>query len=250
MTSKTDYIAQLRDLPRPEWDAYLSANSGLPGPRGNLTLMDAVADVGDEAIFRHLLTYDPAIAPTNTPGEFLACCGTVGFGKLLIEGNPTALDTLRTCANDPRWRVREGVTIALQYFGDQGMSALINKITSWSKGTLYEQRAIAAALCEPRLLKSPADVAHVLQILDDITASIPTITNRKADDFIALRKGLAYCWSVAAVALPEQGKPLMEKWLASTDKDIRWLMRENLKKYRLKRMDAKWVERGYNNLSH
>ena len=116
-------------------------------------------------------------------------------------------------------------------------------IEKWSTGTLLEQRAVAAALCEPRLLKNPLEVAHVLHILDDITTQISAITNRKADDFIALRKGLAYCWSVAVAALPEQGKPLMEKWLASPDKDIRWLMRENLKKDRLKRMDAEWVEK-------
>ncbi len=243
MATKTDYATHLRDLPASEWDAYLSANSGLPGPRANLSLADAVAEVGDETIFRHLLTYEPTIAPTNTPGEFLAFCGTVGFGELVIEGHPSALDTLRICANDPRWRVREGVAIALQHVGDHDVSALITKITPWSKGTLYQQRAIAAALCEPRLLKSPTDVFRVLQILDDITASIPAVTNRKADDFIALRKGLAYCWSVAVVALPEQGKPLMEKWLDSSDKDIRWLMCENLNKARLKRMDAEWVEK-------
>ncbi|MBA3873794.1 MAG: hypothetical protein H0X30_32070, partial [Anaerolineae bacterium] len=63
------------------------------------------------------------------------------------------------------------------------------------------------------------------------------------------RKGLAYCWSVAVAALPEQGKPLMEKWLASSDKDIRWLMRENLKKDRLKRMDSAWVDRSLKSAS-
>jgi hypothetical protein len=242
MHTKTDYAAHLRNLPKSDWDAYLKANSGLPGARANLPLADAVAEVGTETTFRHLLTYDVHSAPTNTPGEFLALCGTVGLGKLLVEKRAEALDTLRTCANDPRWRVREGVAIALQHLGDHNMSALIKKITPWSKGTLYEQRAVAAALCEPRLLKNPADVKHVLQILDDITASIPAITDRKADDFLALRKGLAYCWSVAVAALPEKGKPLMQKWLVSNDKDILWLMRENLKKNRLKRMDAKWVE--------
>jgi hypothetical protein len=33
----------------------------------------------------------------------------------------------------------------------------------------------------------------------------------------------------------------MEKWFASADKDIRWIMRENLKKSRLARLDAAWV---------
>jgi hypothetical protein len=46
---------------------------------------------------------------------------------------------------------------------------------------------------------------------------------------------------VAVVALPDAGKPLMEKWLASPDPDIRWIMRENLKKNRLVKMDAAWV---------
>ena len=35
----------------------------------------------------------------------------------------------------------------------------------------------------------------------------------------------------------------MEKWLVSPDPDIRWIMRENLKKNRLVRMDAAWVAR-------
>jgi predicted NAD/FAD-dependent oxidoreductase len=59
---------------------------------------------------------------------------------------------------------------------------------------------------------------------------------------VALRKGLAYCWSVALVANPESGKQMMEKWLEDSDKDIRWIMRENLKKNRLIRMDFAWVQ--------
>ena len=35
----------------------------------------------------------------------------------------------------------------------------------------------------------------------------------------------------------------MEKWLESEDPDVRWIMRENLKKSRLARMDAAWVAR-------
>ena len=35
----------------------------------------------------------------------------------------------------------------------------------------------------------------------------------------------------------------MEKWLAESNKDVRWLMKENLKKDRLMRMDSEWVSR-------
>ena len=80
-------------------------------------------------------------------------------------------------------------------------------------------------------------------ILDRITASMAAATDRQSDAFVALRKGLGYCRSVAVAALPEFGKPLMEKWFSSSDKDVRWIMRENLKKNRLQRMDAAWVEK-------
>ena len=56
-----------------------------------------------------------------------------------------------------------------------------------------------------------------------------------------MKKGLAYGWSVAAAANLEIGKPYMEKWLQSTDKDVRWVMQENLKKNRLIRLDEEWV---------
>ena len=238
-----EYRQKLRTLPLPELEAYLLAESGLPGARASLALVEAVADEGDEILFRHLLTFDAARAPTNTPAEFLSVCGTVGFGRLAVEGHPDALNVLRRCADDSRWRTREGVALALQRLGDHDMNSLIGHMTIWSAGSLLEQRAAAAALCEPRLLKNPAQVARVLALLDTITAAIPTVEDCRDEDFQALRKGLAYCWSVAVAALPEQGKLLVEKWFASSDKDIRWIMTENLKKDRLRRMDADWVER-------
>ena len=65
--------------------------------------------------------------------------------------------------------------------------------------------------------------------------------DRHSEGFQALRKGLGYCWSVAVVALPAEGKTMMEKWSTDPDKDIHWIMKENLKKTRLARMDADWV---------
>ncbi len=131
--------------------------------------------------------------------------------------------------------------MALQRWGDADMPALLAEMADWARGNPWEQRAAAAALCEPRLLKQPEHAAAVLRILDEITASIVQLADRKTDAFKTLRQGLAYCWSVAVVALPDAGKPLMEKWLASPDPDIRWIMRENLKKNRLIKMDAAWV---------
>jgi hypothetical protein len=72
-------------------------------------------------------------------------------------------------------------------------------------------------------------------------ASIEEYQDRKADEFQAFRKGMGYCWSVAVVALPEEGKSLMEKWFTSDDGDVLWIMKQNLRKKRLERMDAEWV---------
>ena len=225
-----------------DWEPYLLQESGLPGPRANLELIQAVAVEGDEALFEHYLTYDPIQAPTNTPTVFLAVCGIVGMGRLLSEGHPEALVTLRRYASDPRWRIREGVVIGLQFLGDHDMEALLEAMESWIRGSPLEQRAAAAALCEPRLLKDAHNARRALKILDEITASIENRLDRKNEAFLALRKGLGYCWSVAVAAEPESGKPIMEKWLTNSDKDIHWIMRENLKKDRLRRLDPAWVE--------
>ena len=234
------YIEKLYNLD--DWDTYLMQESGLPGPRANLELMQAVAEVGDESRFLRWLSYTPDVAPVNTPQEFLACCGTAGLGKLVKDGKKEYLEQLRLLASDPRWRVREAVAMALQIYGEDHMEELITEMEQWARGNNYEKRAAAAALCEPKLLSQKEQVSKVLQILETITYSIMEIADRKDEGFIALKKGLAYCWSVAIVALPDEGKQRFEKLVAYDDKDIKWIIRENLKKDRLKRMDQEWTE--------
>lgn len=234
------YRTKLRALDN--WDAYLLKESGLPGPRGNIELAQAVADEGNLQLFQRYLAYSADQAPVNSPYEFLAFCGALGLGRLLAEGNFDHLETLRACASDQRWRMREAVAMALQRLGDVDMGRLIAEMQDWSQGTLLEQRAVVAALCEPRLLHHASHARTVLEIMDRVTASIERADNRRSEDFLTLRKGLGYCWSVAVVALPEEGKKLMEKWLVRSDKDIRWIMKENLKKNRLARMDPNWVK--------
>lgn len=239
MTKSAEYRDALGKLY--SWDEFLLQNSGLPGPRGNLELAQVVADLGDAKLFRRYLTNDPSRAPTNSPYEFLAFCGVVGLGRLLAEGDIAQFKALRGYACDPRWRIREGVAMALQRLGDVNMDLLLREMKVWSKGSPLEQRAAAAALCEPRLLINPGQARQVIRILDTITASIEKSKDRRSEEFQALRKGMGYCWSVAVAASPESGKRAMEKWYQSGDKDIRWIMRENLGKDRLARMDSQWV---------
>jgi hypothetical protein len=131
--------------------------------------------------------------------------------------------------------------MALQRIGDVNIDFLLQEMDKWSIGNLFEKRATIAALCEPRLLSSNKVVGSVLKILDKVTTSFANLQDRNSEDFEALKKGLAYCWSVAVAAYPEKGKKLIEKWIKTGDKDIIWVMKQNLKKNILLKMDREWV---------
>jgi hypothetical protein len=239
MTKTEDYRRALETLD--EWEPFLLDESGLPGPRGNIELAQAVADVGTRKQFDRFLTWNPGRAPVGSREEFLAFCGTVGLGRLAAEGNMKVLPKLRRLASDPRWRVREGVAMALQRLGSSDMQALLSEMRTWAKGNDYERRAVAAALCEPVLLKGEEDVRKVLAILGGITDGLSRSDERGSEGYRALRKGLAYCWSVAVAAAPDAGRPLMERWMQNEDPDVRWVMKQNLSKKRLAVGGADWV---------
>ncbi len=84
-----------------DWEFFLLAESRLPGPRGNLELARAAADEGDATQFARWLAVGPAEGPTNTPGEFLAFCGALGYGRLLAEGDRAALGPVRQGGQRP-----------------------------------------------------------------------------------------------------------------------------------------------------
>jgi hypothetical protein len=226
-----------------DWEPYLLANSGLPGPRGNLELAHAVFEEGNNDIFERFLRFTPDKAPVNAPEEFLHFCGVFGQGKYLSKTADIIWDRLSVYAGDPRWRTREAVAMALQAYGDRDIGDLIEKMEIWAKGNHFQQRAAAAGLCEPRLLKRSENAERVLGIMDTITRSLISSFDRKEESFKVLRQALGYCWSVAVAAIPTHGKIIMEKWFICPDKDIRYIMKDNLSKNRLVKLDAAWVER-------
>jgi hypothetical protein len=239
MSRVEEYRTKLRTIT--EWHSFLLSESGLPGPRGNIELAQAVAEEGDEARFDKMLEFDSERAPANTPGEFLAFCGALGLGRLLAEGRRDLMQRLRALASDPRWRMREAVAMALQRFGKAHIEELLQEMSEWGRGNHLEQRASAAALCEPVLLADPQVTVKVLEHLDRLTASIEGTSDRKSLEFNAFRKAMGYCWSVAVAAGPDPGRPMMQKWFSNPDPDVRWIMRENLRKNRLERVMPEWV---------
>lgn len=219
------YRLELRTLK--DWEPYLKKHSGLPGRRANLELVQAVGDEADaDRLWRLSASSD----------EFLALCGTAGMGRVALMEPETVMTWLRELAADPRWRVREGVAMALQRMGRESMPHLLAEMQTWAGEGFFIQRAAAAGLCEPALLTKPADAVHVLEILDRITTSLAATDDRKNEGFRVLRQALGYCWSVAAAAAPESGRVYFEKWLRSTDKDVAWMMRSNLAKARVREL--------------
>ncbi len=225
MADKVQHYRAELNKRRGEWEPYLKANSGLPGPRANLELVTAVGEEADADLLWRL---------SASSDEFLALSGTAGLGRLAATEPDTVLPWLKELAEDPRWRVREGVVIALQRLGQKSMSQLITAMEVWSKGVPLVQRAAAAGLCEPALLKKPDEVRRVLLILDHVTRSMAATRDRKHEGFRVLRQAMGYCWSVAAAANPAAARPLFVKWLRSSDPDISWVMKSNLGKARLK----------------
>ncbi len=230
-------------LAAPDREAYLRAHSGLPGPRGNLELIEVASAASDRADIERWAALTPEEAPENTPAAFVACVGIVGLGRLVAAGDRSRLLGLRRSGNDPRWRVREAVAMALQAWGDVDPAALVAEMEEWAGGSPLEGRAAMAALCEPRLLRERSAVSATLAILDRLTASVRDAPDGRAADIRVLRQALGYGWSVAVAADVTLGLPVLERWLGDPNPDVRWIVRENLAKARLARVAPAWVER-------
>jgi hypothetical protein len=228
------YRAELRRLNA--WEPYLKKHSGLPGPRANLELVAAVAEEADADRLWHLSTSED---------EFLALCGVAGLGRVALIEPDAVLKRLHEMAADPRWRVREGVAMALQRIGREDMPALLALMARWAdEEEPFVRRAVVAGLCEPAILGRNEDAVGVLEILDRITSAVVASSDRRGDGHVALRKALGYGWSVAAAAAPENAIPYIQKWMGSQDRDVVWIMKSNLAKSRMAPLLQKLRESG------
>lgn len=98
MTGIDAWRRQLLDMPESERLRFLDQHSGLPGPRGNIELALAFADLAPAAVIDDLARSDD---------EYRAFCGTVALGSRAEDAE--VLLRLHRAASDQRWRVREAV---------------------------------------------------------------------------------------------------------------------------------------------
>lgn len=227
MPGVAQYRQELAVLDRAAWPAYLDARSGLPGPRGNIELALAVADLGDAALFDELIA---------SGDEYRTFCGVVGLGKAAAA--PRVAARLRKLSKDRRWRVREAVAMGLQRLGDVDLPSLELIVLEWADDRHpLVQRAAAAAICEPRLLRAPEVAATAVEVCRRCTAGLVArpADERRDADLRTLRQGLGYCWSVAVAADPRPGLAAFAA-LDETDADVAWIVRKNRGKKRLARL--------------
>jgi hypothetical protein len=224
---------------------YLVSNSNLPGPRGNLELADVFAEIIENYsntdsvkiwdFCLKLAQYSVAEAPTNSPEEFLVFCGARGIG--IFGSSPDyfgkALSCLKELAEDPRWRTREGVAMALQSMIKREPQKALRALEGWIENENWlVMRAVAAAVAEPLLLKNKETGESALDLHKKIFFRIFAAKER-SPDFKVLRQGLGYSLSVVISEVPDEGFRYMHQLAESQDADMLWIVKENLKKKRL-----------------
>lgn len=227
MTRIDTWREELRHREPGEWPDFLAAHSGLPGPRGNIELAVAVADLASPALIDEW---------AGSADEYLAFCGTLGLGDRATD--PVIVERLRGLARDDRWRVREAVAMALQRLGDAHPEALASLVPAWADDPdPLVRRAAAAGICEPRLLTTPDAAALAIEVCRRATAALLALPagDRRSPAARTLRQALGYCWSVAIAADPEPGLRVFGS-LDTADPDAAWIVKENSAKKRLSRL--------------
>ncbi|HVJ95178.1 MAG TPA: hypothetical protein VM580_35615 [Labilithrix sp.] len=156
----------------------LELSSGLPGPRVNTTL--AVAFAHECARFgpkADALAYKMAnLPPDEARGasgkEFLSMCGVLAVGARAVTAKEDtvreeALVLLEDKADDPRFRVRDAVPLALAMIGQTMKGDLAGRVESWMD-RFFQAAAVIRALSEPMWLETFAhdDAARPIRLLD------------------------------------------------------------------------------------
>ena len=101
------------------------------------------------------------------------------------------------------------------------------------EGDWLEMRAIAATVAMPSLLENEEMATWALSLHRKIFDLLLETQDRKSEQFRVTRKALGYTLSVVVSALPREGFEFMAHLLDSQDNDVKWILRENLKKKRL-----------------
>jgi hypothetical protein len=243
-------LSALRQSDTDALESYLADHSSLPGPRGNLELLNAFAD----AVGVIITQPDPPVEPledlldgwtaldvaVNEPRVMLPCAAVLAYGQAGAS-RPDWWDgeiaKIHKAAADSRWRVREMVAAALQRMLAADWGRMYSALVEWvAEDNPLVIRAAAAGVAEPPLLNDATRAENALDIQQRAVEKLAhfPLGSRRDENVRTLRQALGYTVSVIVAATLDAGFRLLERLAASDDGDVRWVVRENLKKNRLK----------------
>jgi len=242
---------------------YLLDHCALPGPRSNLEMIAAFADevaalsrapdvslrasyVALEWLLWQLMHRYPPESfghDADSPLQIPQVVGAVAWGEwaACFQHIEAGVATLLALASSPLWRVREAAAMGLQRMLERAWEGTLRRMMRCvPEADAWQWRALVAGVAEPALLRAPGHAQAALDLhypamayLRDLSAEA-----KRGEAARVLRQALGYTVSVVTAAAPEAGFAQMHAWAAWGDRDVAWVLRENLKKKRL----AAWPE--------
>ncbi len=210
-------------------EEFVVTHSNLPGPRANLELAFALAEIySNLEVLLRWADISEDEAGVNDPRAFLAFCAAVCLGEIYAKTkDPTLIDRLKRLANDGRWRMREAVAFGFQMIGEEDFGELRAMFSEWIEvANNLEKRAILVALAHPPFLNE-VRVKFCFEITDVILAQLD-----EGEHFDILKKGLEFTISVFTAVNPSSGFQFIRKWIGQS-KLIDKILEKNLRKNRL-----------------
>jgi len=213
---------------------HLGIQSGLPGTRMNDHLAHAFAaecvsaGAAAEALVREMASLSPEAAPGATSREFLPVCGILALGARAAHEPRNsariehALHALHEASEDPRFRVRAIVPVALAKLGAAMGEPFVRALGAWTDGFFHASAALLA-LSQPELLANLNNEAEVLARLDESFA-LASKAARSTSRYPG-RKALIDALALASSALALRfGVPVFDRlvhWANTQDPDVR-----------------------------
>jgi hypothetical protein len=216
---------------------FLVANSGLPGPRGNLMLAAEFSRLiaRDWAAKRGLLK-GLIVSWSSSGDEYLMFVAHSAIGHVL-SCNPEEMDwavpILYEANFSPLWRAREGVTFALEALLEDRADLALSLIDKWCKprDPIVVRNSIVA-LAHPTQLRRNHAQLDALKRYNDVGMEMVAKAIDPGDGVKILAKSLGFTISVAAEA-DEGYLDEFEIWIDRNVKVWRAILRENLTKARI-----------------
>lgn len=209
--------------------------SNLPSPRANLELLYAFIENASEEEIESCLTVE--YKEKNTPEEFALMCGVAAKIRSEAQKHHQVHFDFKPFANHESWRVREGICFGFQK-SKAHLSAdqMKRNLECLKKGSPLEVRTYIATLSEPALLNGYIDSNELLDEMVQITLDAFSSNDKLSDDLKVLRKALGYCYSVALCSEGADQCKFEKLFEYAENKQIKWIIQENLKKKRLENM--------------